>query len=211
MTALIVPATKVALITSNTATTKDYNYGAAVSFQTGSGIAAVTVSGLLLFDLSGLLAGTIINSAYISVFSASALNANHSQLLLIPVADIDWVEGSELGGIEVGANCWNWHTYNTVAWSGGAGCLGGTLLALFDTPTPQFAETQITIDPAVVQVWVGPAGINPGVIARGVGSASPRAMHSNDYTNPIYRPKITLDVTYPSNLKRILTLPHYRM
>jgi len=212
MTALIVVATIDAAIFGNTTANKDQNYGTAVTFQTGGGITALLARGIFLFDLSFLEAGTIINSAYISFFSASALNANASQLLEIPVADVGWVEGTKNGAIEVGSNCWNWYAYNTVAWSSGVGCPGGTFIANFNTPTPQYAEVQIVLGPAMVQAWVGPSGINPGVIAKAqTGTVSPRAMYTKDFSNALYRPKITMDIAYPVNLKPPTVWPHYRM
>ena len=208
MTALIVYATKDAMIRGIT----DNNYGALATFQVGGGITAWLVSGIMQFDLSSLDAGTIINSAYVSIFGATVLSHTHAQLAELPAADVGWVEGTKLGEVEVGTNCWNYHTYDTVAWSGGAGAGGGTFIANFDSPTPQGAEVQITLTVAMVQAWVGPSGINPGLIAKAQsGTQVPRAMCTRETTSSANYPRLTMDVTYPSNLKPPMVWPHYRI
>jgi len=173
------------------------NYGLAGSLLVGGSITAFTTSSLLFFDLSGLEAGTIINSAVLSLWTQGAIGVQVHGVYLIPLLDIGWIEGASNSPAAVGETCWNWQAYATVAWSGGAGCIGGTLLGTIDRPGVAGVEVTLALAAAVVQAWVGPGGANPGLIVAYYSGASRVTTYTSRH-NTSNKPSLIMDVTYPS-------------
>lgn len=194
MTKLVILASKVNFMNGTNPGSRDHNNGGAAAMLVGGGITAFLCSGLLFFDLSGLDPSTVINSAVLSLWTAQAgAVVDGFKVYEIPAADVDWVEGVSAAVPEVGASCWNWHTYNTVAWSGGAGCLGGTYLGDIPFLAVQFSECQLVLANALVQAWVGPAGVNPGLSVKYNVTTAVRSYCSNALINA-WTPRLTLDI-----------------
>lgn len=165
----------------------------------GGNISAFRCRTLLWFDLSGLDPTTIINSAVLSLWTGGATGAHTQSVALIPLADVGWIEGGSNMPAAAGDPCWNWKAYDTVAWSGGAGCYGALLLGTVVRPGVQYAEVTLALDIAVVQAWVGPAGVNPGlVVAWYSGSSNVGSYISRQ--SPNLQPTLILDVTYPPTI-----------
>jgi hypothetical protein len=171
MTALIIPATKSNFLDGYTVNSKKYNYGLATTMLVSGESGGYYKNSIFQFDLSGLDPATIVNSAIVSFWTAFAGVGQQQQLVLMPSADADWVAGVHNGAAGVGESCWNWFAYATVPWSGGLGAGGGTFIAAFDALPTQYAEKQITLDPAMVQAWIGPAGSLLWALLNSVASA----------------------------------------
>ena len=198
MTALVVAASKSNWLDGSSVAARKVNHGGAGTMLVGGGITAYTCCSIFQFDLSGLDPATIINSAVLSFWTGSAGVEQQQRLMQLPAADVGWLEGIAASPAATGDTCWNWFGYATVAWSGGLGAGGGTLLASFDAPPTQYAEKQITLLNATVQAWVGPAGVNPGLkIMYGAVPMGVRTYVSGNGTLA-YRPILTMDVTYPT-------------
>jgi hypothetical protein len=198
VTALVVVASKTNYLNGTGVAARNNNYGDLNSMIVGGGATAFSCNSIFQFDLSGLDAGTIINSATLSFWTSSAGVLQQQRLVLMPAADVGWVEGTGNIPAAAGESCWNWHAYASVAWSGGVGAGGGTLIQAFDALGAQYAEKQIILDPALVQAWVGPAGVNPGLAIKYQGPPIGIRAYLAGVVGTGKPPTLTMDVTYPT-------------
>jgi hypothetical protein len=101
MTALVVAATKSNYFLSGSAN----NIGGLGTMLVGGGITAWTCNSIFQFDLSGEDSATIINSAILSFWTASAGVEQQQRLMQLPAADINWLEGVAASPAAAGDTC----------------------------------------------------------------------------------------------------------
>jgi hypothetical protein len=113
------------------------NFGSHVNllfgFESGFGIERA----LQRWNLSSIPAGAVCSAASLQLYDSNYVNrtVNTPTNIYQPsVANANWVAGTSSDTTEVGAVCWNYKAYNTVAWAGSAGA---------STPTTDYVNTSL--------------------------------------------------------------------
>lgn len=119
------------------------NYGAATNIWVGaSAFGDYPIRTIQRYDLSMIPDGVIIQAAEIVIEVTTIIGSGDTvSLYQITDANNNWVEGTSSGATEVGASCWNDHTYqNVTEWAGSAG---------LSTAGIDYVNTKLMLDLAI--------------------------------------------------------------
>jgi hypothetical protein len=166
---------------------------------------------LLKFDVSSIPAGSTINSATLTLWTAVSVGTTFT-LNNILVANSAWVEGAT----------WDYAVPSTVRWAGDSGADAGTdagctqsgtdysatQLGTFTNVNAEAADTQydITLSTAEVTTWLT---ANYGLVMRSTaGTAGINTFRSSDYaTDATKRPQLAVDYTLAATGGTVFYVP----
>lgn len=171
------------------------NYGAATDLVVGNNGGATNYRRALLdFDLSLIPAGSIVNSATLSLYQHAQSDTSTPQLGVYP-ASRSWTQGAGNGTATGDGATWSKYdgVYNWTAAGGDFGAVAGTASA----PNSTAAWVNISIA-GLMQNWVNGTTANYGVLVKktneGVGTNDNKTYYSADNsTNPTLRPMLTVE------------------
>jgi hypothetical protein len=171
------------------------NFGAD-SIGVGNGLdGGVTERGLLKFDLSGIPAGSVINSATLSLYVTTDASSNARTFRVYKVKRI-WVENQVTWNAYSTGN--NWQT----AGGGGANDIDTSFIGsrAFSASETLNVFVSWSLDAAAVQSMIpGGAWTNNGfMVAADTESADAYSFSSSDDGNSAQWPKLVIDYTAPT-------------